>query len=253
MPGPILLKHDTFGRIELLSRGPNYRIRRVACGSRLPFTHLIAHHLLARERRALLALDGIPGIPQLDTDTAWLTPPSLDGHTPAARDLLVRTYLAGVPLHQTRSLPEDFFDRLRDLVLTLHTRGVCHNDLHKEQNILLCDDGYPGIIDFQLASVHAPNSRTLASRAREDLRHIEKHLRRYTREGRGPLGADATPSTARPSRSWSAFLWRRAFKPLYNFTTRRLLHTRDGEPRRRSTDPFPLWTAPRGPRESSPR
>jgi hypothetical protein len=51
-----------------------------------------------------------------------------------------------------------FYDRLQGLVAAILVRGVCHNDLYKENNILVGPDGWPAVVDFQLASVHAPTS-----------------------------------------------------------------------------------------------
>jgi serine/threonine protein kinase len=133
-------------------------------------------------------------------------------------------------------------------VHALHARGVCHNDLHKEQNVLVDPEGRPKLVDFQLASCHARRGRLFASRAREDLRHVEKHRRRYTRLGRGPQGGPEPSSGAGRDlrRSWLARTWRRLGKPVYVFVTRSLLRTRDGEERRPSSGPWPLWTEPIG-------
>jgi hypothetical protein len=245
-----LLKEDAFGRVECLERGGELRIRRVACGGAVPFSRAIARQLLTRERRALAALRGLAGVPTLGDEPAWTECASLDGRAPDARGVLVRSFVEGEPLHRAATLPEDFFDRLRELVLALHARGVCHNDLHKEQNVIAGADGWPHLVDFQLASVHPPGSRALLARASDDLRHVEKHRRRYLRDGRGPSRDAGEPPRPRP-RTWSAAVWRRIVKPLYNFATRRVLRRSDGEPRRRSTDPFPSWTAPRGPRVPS--
>jgi hypothetical protein len=235
-----VLKRDAFGRIERIDLDPEGRfsiVRRVACGGRIPGSARIARLLLRREREALRALDGLAGVPRLV------------GHE---RTFLDRTWIEGTPLHEARSLPEDFFDRLDELVAACHARGVCHNDLHKEQNILVARDGYPALVDFQLASVHSRPTLARASRARDDLRHVEKHRRRYTRDGRGPRGSEVLdPSRGAGHgipRSGLARVWRRAVKPLYVALTRGILRTRDGEARRESSGPWPGWTRPVGPR-----
>ena len=239
------LKVDAFGRVELLEGHGQRRIRRVACGGRIPGSRLVAHVLLGRERRALLALDGLAGVPHLVEELEFTRAPSLDGSIPSSSDVGVRSFVAGAPLHKAEVLPEDFFERLAELVRELHGRGVCHNDLHKEQNVIVGDDGRPALIDFQLASCHSRNSRRLASRACDDLRHVAKHRRRYLRY---------VPSATRrelerlPPRSIVAAIWRRTAKPLYNFVTRSLLRTRDGEERRITSGPWPRWSAPVGPR-----
>ncbi len=232
-----VLKRDALGRVERLELGGRAVVRRVATGGRAPLSRWIACRLLARERRALEALAGLAGVPELVTGGA------------GRRDELVRTWVAGAPLSRAAALPEDFFQRLDELVLALHARGVCHNDLHKEPNVLVGDDGFPALVDFQLASVHPRDSALFRSRAREDLRHVEKHRRRYTRHGRGPRGVEQQGSGAGIRRSWLARAWRRAGKPAYVFVTRVLLRTRDGaDPQRSSSGPWPVWTAPVGPR-----
>jgi hypothetical protein len=241
---PQLLKSDAFGRVELFERGGQRVVRRVACGGAAPLSRVVARALLRRERKALRALGALEGVPRL-----------LEA-TPAA-DVLERTHLDGEPLHRARELPIDFFERLEALVRALHARGVAHNDLHKEQNIIVGPGGAPGLIDFQLASVHARSSRTLARRASDDLRHVAKHRRRYLRFARvaDPAVAPArelldSPPRA-PQRRGVALVWRRTAKPLYNLLTRRVLGRRDGEERRETAGEWPVWTPARATRRGT--
>ena len=151
------LKRDAFGRVELLvdQASGERHIRRVAAGGGLPGSGPIARVLLRREARALAALAGLERVPVLTTDARWTRAAALDGAIPPAAQVLVRGYVRGAPLHLAEVLPEDFFDLLEDLVREVHALGVCHNDLHKEQNIMVGEDGRPWLIDFQLASCHA--------------------------------------------------------------------------------------------------
>jgi hypothetical protein len=233
-----LLKRDALGRVELLDDGSERRIRRVA-GGRLPGSALVARLLLARERRALAALAGLAGVPRLELDPRWAAAPGLDGLAPAARDVLVRSYLEGSALHQAEVLPLGFFERLDELVAAAHARGVCHNDLHKEQNVLVGADGAPGLLDFQLASVHLSRGRAFRIRCGDDRRHVQKHARRYTRAGRGPAGA-LLADAALPRRSFAAAAWRALVKPVYN-RVGLILGLRDREERRASSGPWPRW------------
>ncbi|MBL8858564.1 MAG: hypothetical protein JNL28_08680 [Planctomycetes bacterium] len=229
-----VLKRDVFGSVELDSDGC---VRRIASGSAVPLSRLLARRLLDRERRALARLRGFPGVPQL-----------VERDVERDSSALTRTYIAGVPLHEAESLPVNFFDELDALVSALHARGVCHNDLHKEQNIIVAQDGYPWLVDFQLASVHASGSLRLARRALEDLRHIEKHRRRYTRDGRGPAGERTFGLGAGRKRSLLARVWRRLGKPVYNTISRGILRRDASEARRPSSGPWPHWVAPVAPR-----
>ena len=238
MQAPEIQKVDLLGRIERVEIDGSACARRVASGSALPGTGWVARRLLERERRALRALDGIVGVPR-EVQHASVDP----------RGAILRAWVAGVPLSRAMELPADFFDHLDALVAALHARGVCHNDLHKESNVLVGDDGFPWLVDFQLASVHPRRGRAFHVRAREDLRHVEKHRRRYTRHGRGPGGVEQSGAGAGLRRAPLARAWRRFGKPVYVWVTRRALRTRDGgDAQRAPAGPWPAWTSPRGPR-----
>ena len=243
-----VLKRDVFGRVELIGRGGELFVRRIACGGRVPGSRLVARVLARRERRALAALAGLVGVPRLVVDELLAGLRDADGFAPDARDVVLRSWIEGAPLHMAERLPGDFFDQLDVLVGEMHARGVCHNDLHKEQNIVVDAGGWPALIDFQLASVHSGDSRVQRARIQDDLRHLMKHRRRYTRDGRGPAEVGAGGSGRGIRRSPAALAWRRLAKPVYVWITRGILHTRDGEERRPSSGPWPEWGPPVGPR-----
>jgi hypothetical protein len=252
-----LCKLDALGRIEHLVGSGGPVARRVACGSSMPGSGLLARFLMRRERRSLAHLSGLTGVPRLVEDSTLEALPSPDGYTPrlGSKNIVLRSWCEGQPLHRATELPLDFFERLDELVLALHARGVCHNDLHKEQNVMVAADGYPALIDFQLASLHRVDSYLHRARCRDDLRHVQKHRRRYTRDGRGPAGSlDSSLERGRGHRmrrSLVAFLWRRSVKPIYHFVTRKVLRSWDGEERRESSGPWPQWVAAVGPRSLS--
>ncbi|MBL8862250.1 MAG: serine/threonine protein kinase [Planctomycetes bacterium] len=242
MQAPEIHKQDALGRVERVEIDGSACARRVASGNRLPGSGWLARRLLARERRALRALAGLAGVPRLLSRAAG----------DEALDVLLRDWVSGVPLSRAGELPADFFDHLDTLVQAVHARGVCHNDLHKESNVLVGADGYPWLIDFQLASRHPRGGRAFEVRAREDLRHVEKHRRRYTRHGRGPGGVELVGAGAGIRRSPLARAWRRVGKPVYVALTRGVLGTRDGGDAQRSPQgPWPAWTPPSGPRPQS--
>lgn len=220
------LKRDVFGRVELLNGPHGCCVRRVACGNGWPGTGLVAGRLLRREARALAALVGCESVPQLL--------PAMQ----MARGELLRTYCVGEPLCSVQELPQDFFVRLRELVEALHARGVCHNDLHKENNIIVAPDGRPCVVDFQLASVHPARGSVFARRCAEDLSRVERHRCRYD-----TLGCNRGDPVAR---SRMAVMWRTFVKPIYNLVTRRLLGNPIGEPRRPRGGPWPRRTPPVG-------
>lgn len=119
--------------------------------------------------------------------------------------------------------PRYFREALR-LVRRLHARDITHDDLAKEPNWLVTEDGLPALVDFQLAR-HAPGrGRLFRMLAHDDLRHWAKHKRQYLPQR---LTARQRALLARPSPLSRA--WRATVKPVYLFVTRRLLGWRDRE------------------------
>jgi RIO-like serine/threonine protein kinase len=203
-----ILKRDLFGEVVLRHDAAGPVIVRNTAVARW-WLRWLARYLLGREAEALAALDGINGVPQL---------------LRRERDTLVRSYLAGKPLHDAKTDDPLWFKAAARLLRRLHRAGVCHNDLAKEPNLLVLDDGSPAFIDFQLAWHSMRRGRLFRSAAREDIRHLLKHKRSYcadrlTRRERRIL---ANPSPI--SRAWA-----RTAKPVYLFITRRILGWADRE------------------------
>jgi hypothetical protein len=228
-----VLKRDSLGQVErLCDPAGNGWVRRAAVGSRWPLSACLARLLLRRERRALVRLAGLGQVPQLHPE-----PPTAPGERSDA--MLLRSWLPGVPLWQAEILPADFFAHLAALVQAMHRRGVCHNDLHKENNILVGPGGWPALVDFQLASCHASWGRGYRRRCAEDLRHVAKHAARYAACGRG--------TAAVPHRGGLARVWRWSGKLLYNVVVRWVFGARGrGEPRRPKGGPWPRSGPPLG-------
>jgi predicted Ser/Thr protein kinase len=203
-----ILKRDLFGEIRLASSAEDtVVVRNTRCAPW--WTRWLARRLLLREARALAALDGLDGVPALVSQD---------------RDELRRSYISGSPLYVARTRDADWFAAAARLIRRMHRAGVCHNDLAKEPNLLVRDDGTPGIIDFQLASYTRNRSRLFRVAAYEDIRHLLKHKRSYrpdllTQRERRIL---ANPSPV-------SRLFRGTIKPAYLFVTRRLLGWADRE------------------------
>jgi RIO-like serine/threonine protein kinase len=203
-----ILKRDVFGEIRLASAADGPVVVRDAGRARW-WTRWLARRLLLREARALAALEGIGGVPAL-----------LDQE----RDELRRSYITGAPLQVVRPRDAAWFSDAAKLLRRLHRAGVCHNDLAKEPNLLVDDDGRPAFIDFQLAWYTRTRSRLFRIAAYEDIRHLLKHKRSY----RPDLLTDrerhilANPSPV-------SRLFRGTIKPVYLFVTRRLLGWADRE------------------------
>jgi RIO-like serine/threonine protein kinase len=203
-----LLKKDLFGEIRRQRTAGEIRIIRDTCAAS-PWIRWLARLLLRREARVLAAMSGIDGVPRL---------------LAAERDLLARTYLPGVAMQTGKPRDPAYFKAAARLLRRLHRAGVVHNDLAKEPNLLVRDDGAPAFVDFQLAWHSAGRGRLFRRLGYEDLRHLLKHKRSYCPQHltRRELVILANPSL--PSR-----VWMRTVKPVYLFVTRRLLGWADRE------------------------
>jgi RIO-like serine/threonine protein kinase len=203
-----LLKKDLFGEVSRTTRGADACIVRDA-GAADAWLRWLARLLLRREARALAALDGIEGVPQL---------------VEVSRDRLVRSYLGGAPMHEAQPGDPAYFLRAARLLRRLHSAGVVHNDLAKEPNILVSDDGTPAFIDFQLAWYTRNRGRLFRILAHEDLRHLLKHKRNYCADR---LTERERRILANPSPISNIYM--NTVKPVYRFVTRRLLGWADRE------------------------
>lgn len=218
-----VLKRDLLGVVELRHTDAGLVVGRRP--TLVPVVGWIASALARREQRALRVLAGLDGVPA-----------ALSGASP--RRLFARGWIEGEPLSVVKELRTDFFDLLDALVARIHACGVCHNDLHKEGNILVRPDGTPAILDFQLASIHDHRAREFGRRAAEDLRHVRKHRAAYVRA----MGGEVAVLGAPPPRTISR-VWRRTWKPVYNRLMRLTGLRRwlaSGEPGRRRHE-WPKW------------
>lgn len=208
-PAPTALKADSFGRILLMEQDGQRFVRRDLEATpwwlRLP-----AWWLARREARALAYLDGMPATPRLlGWNGRWLD----------------RSFMAGDAMYQRPPHGDvAYFRAARRLLQQVHRHGIAHNDLAKEANWLVREDGSPALIDFQLAVIGNPRSRWMRLLAREDLRHLLKHKRMYCRPSLTPVEKRLLKRT-----SWVRDLWFRTGKPVYRFVTRRILHWEDNE------------------------
>lgn len=94
--------------------------------------------IAAREVRALNALDGIAGVPQLYCVVS-----------PCAF-LMERLQADRLPRRRDGKPQPEFWGRLRALVDAMHARGAAHGDL-RLKNVLIGPDGQPYLIDFATA------------------------------------------------------------------------------------------------------
>lgn len=197
---PAALKLDPFGAIE---PGPSgVTLIRNTDRARW-WARAIARHLARREALALIVAGTLPGIPRL---CDW------NGRQ------LEREWLPGEALHQASAVQPDWYRSALRLLRRMHRRNIAHNDLAKEANCLVLEDGSAGFIDFQLAVLAPRRGRMFRLLAREDLRHLLKHKRAYFPER---LTAREQSILATPS--LAAKLWMGIYKPVYRWVTRSIL------------------------------
>jgi RIO-like serine/threonine protein kinase len=203
-----LLKRDLFGEVWLTTSGDERLVVRDTHPAPW-WTRWLARLLLRRELRALAVLEGIDGIPSVR---------HFDKHT------LARSYLAGEPMHVSKPADTRYFKQAARLLRRLHSRDVTHNDLAKEPNLLVTDDGAPAFIDYQLAAYSPRRGRLFRAAAREDIRHLLKHKRTYCPEDLTARERAILDNPSPVSRAYMTLV-----KPAYLFVTRRLLGWSDRE------------------------
>lgn len=203
-----LLKKDLFGEIRV-EDGPGGRVVVRDTGSAKAWVRWLARALMRREARALAALDEVDGIPRVER---------------AERSILVRELIGGQPLHRARIRNAAYYRDAAKLLRSVHRSHVVHNDLAKEPNLLVRDDGTPAFVDFQLAVFAPGRGRLFRLMAWDDLRHLLKHKRSYCPEHLTAREKRILDSPSLPSR-----FFRTTIKPVYLFVTRRLLGWSDRE------------------------
>jgi len=103
---------------------------------------------------------------------------------------IIYEYIDGHSLDEGKDLPNDFFDKLLDLLQQVHQQDIVYLDMNKRGNILVGSDGQPRLIDFQISLYIGPRwliSRRLSSYVRNilqkaDIYHVLKHKRRLCPE-----------------------------------------------------------------------
>src|SRR6266849_6466816 len=209
----VLLKRDVFSTVERgRFRTPDGEVEAVLRRlDRVPWwCYLPARHLFARERRALARARGLHVGPEL----LW-----------AGRQALVRGFIDGVALHLAKPFGDVAYFRSAKVALRkLHRRGICHNDLAKEQNWLRGSDGLAYLTDFQLAVCFKSRGRLFRISAYEDLRHLLKHKRSYA-----PLALTPKERKILARKSLVARIWLATGKKVYRAITRGLFNFTDRE------------------------
>ena len=206
-----VFKRDVFSetRAGHFADRPEIRVaRRIVTASPL-WSRPLAWFLAKREIRALRAVSGIEGTPDIiDVDA----------------DGLFRSWTDGTPLHLARPQSPVWYKDARRLLRDMRRRGITHNDLAKPQNWLMMADGKAAVIDFQLASRHRRKGRLYRIMAYEDLRHCIKQKRSFA-----PHLMTATERRILARKSLPSRIWMATGKKIYNLVTRGIFSWSDGE------------------------
>lgn len=217
-----LLKHDSFGKVEIVEREGRMLVRRSASGGKIPGSRWLARMLARREQKTLRLLATIPGIPRAF------------GESP--RGVFYRSFIPGEQLDSFEALESEYFDRLFALMRSMHEAGVAHNDLAKEANILVTPERRPALVDFQLACrMPAPRAwlreKFFAMLCREDRRHLLKQKAVHRPD---LLIEEELRAIAR--KSLPAKIWWHTGRKLYHGLTRPLgWRDREGRGKRKGT------------------
>ncbi len=208
----VLLKRDVFstverGRFRTDTGEVDAVLRRL---DQVPWwSYGLARHLFARERHALMLARGLHVGPEL----LW-----------AGQKVLVRGFIDGVALQMAKPFGDKaYFDSAKAVLRRLHRKGICHNDLAKEQNWLRGSDGRAYVTDFQLAVCFRRRSRLFRLAAYEDLRHLLKHKRRYAPESLTPKEHQVLANKSALARIWlmtGKKVYRAITRGIFNFTDR---------------------------------
>jgi hypothetical protein len=185
------LKHDSWaatGIYASATRQALCKFNRVQSIVGVPMRWL-GRRLAAREAGFMDRLAGIEGVP------VSLGPVASGGRV--LGNAVSRQWIAGHALAADETVDDRFFPTFRDLLATVHARGVAHVDLHKRENILVDTQGRPHLIDFQI-SFALPRGRLaglllgglLRMLQRCDDYHLLKHELRHRPEGCRVAAAD---------------------------------------------------------------
>lgn len=105
------------------------------------FRRFVAPLLVAREIKALRALQGVPGVPQF--------------YRRIDRLAFAMEYIEGTPIADfgEGELDPVVFPRVQEVIDEIHRRGVSHGDLKRRSNLLVTPDKEVFLIDFAAATI----------------------------------------------------------------------------------------------------
>jgi hypothetical protein len=130
-----LKKYRRYGpRVHLIARDGYAVVEKSYSEAMLP-VRIMGLFLIAWERFIYSRLAGLQGIPDLLPSPDRLT--------------LVTRFMGGTNLKEARHAPgAPYFDSLRQLIASMHQRGVIHLDLRNRRNYGIDEQGRPYLVDF---------------------------------------------------------------------------------------------------------
>jgi hypothetical protein len=183
-----ILKHDFFAATALYELDSKSRPTKIPDPARiilkmgrqqhflgLPLAW-VGEFLCCHEVSILRHLSGLRGIPRFL------------GHY--GRTGFIYEYIEGHSLDEKKKPPDDFFDKLLELLAEVHQRDIAYLDMNKRGNILVDSKGRPCLIDFQI-SLHIgrhlliwqrPSAYLRDTLQKADIYHLFKHKRRLCPE-----------------------------------------------------------------------
>lgn len=206
-----IIKQDTLGSIEkgiFIDNGIAVTaIKRTYSNAKWwakPLAQLLAHN----EKKALLQLQQL----------AKQAKPSVPKILYAKKGYIVRSFIDASFLSEIKPTDPNFYIQAKTLIKDMRKLGVCNNDLAKETNWLVAEDGRPVLMDFQLAIRCKKNRKILRLFCREDLRHLLKHKRKYC-----PKALTAKEKQILETKSLPNQIWGKVLRQPYRWYTRKIL------------------------------
>ncbi len=168
-----IFKHDSWAATASYVSQSGRRIvckfNRLAAIGLLPMSWL-GRFLARREKYFLGQLADVRGIPRVYAEVEVNGKP--------LSHAVAHDYIPGKPLSITEKLRPDFFEHVEEMIKVLHARRIAYIDLHKQENVLVGEDGLPYLIDFQV-SVQLPKMALCQPLFRAlcdcDCYHLDKH------------------------------------------------------------------------------
>ena len=203
------LKIDMFGIISLATyQNQTVIVRDLNIKNK--FCKVVAKYLNHNEVRVLKKVN-------------QLNKPNFSKLVKATPTYTIRSYIPGTPLNQlSGKLDKAFFENALNLVKIMHKNGIVHNDLEKQGNWIIMENGEPAFIDFQLASYFTKETYIFKLLRRIEHRNVIKSKNWFCSS---PLESHELEILKNQGRIHKFF--KKFMKPLYNFVTRKLLNYSD--------------------------